>query len=138
MLRYFKHFAILEINITQILPFVRDAVRICYFNITISWKRNVFYQNRSAHVISFKLRSWKILTLKISLKRIFTSSSMIKYLYILAWKLLTIKAITVLRTLVKPVLSREFKFWKKVLSISLSYTPHAEMNMFLGVVKLLS
>ena len=33
---------------------VSDTLRICCFNITISSKRYVFYQNGSMHVISFK------------------------------------------------------------------------------------
>ena len=33
---------------------ISDALRICYLNITISWKRYVFYRNGSTHVISFK------------------------------------------------------------------------------------
>ena len=32
---------------------VRDALRICCFNFTISWKRYVFYRNGSVHAISF-------------------------------------------------------------------------------------
>ena len=32
---------------------VYDDLYICCFNITISWKRYVFYQNASVHVISF-------------------------------------------------------------------------------------
>ena len=71
MLCYFKCVAIFR---GKIYPnrSVRDALRIDYLNITISWKRYVFNWNGSVHVISVKWGSWK--TFKITSKRIFTSS----------------------------------------------------------------
>ena len=49
----FNGVAILEINFTQIDESVM-LFAFYYFNIIISWKRYVFYWNRSVHVILFK------------------------------------------------------------------------------------
>ena len=80
MLRYFKRVTIYPNRS------VHDAFRIFYLCITISWKWCVFYWNGSVHVISFKSESWKTLTFKISLKRIFTCSSVIEYSPMCWWQ----------------------------------------------------
>ena len=53
MLRYFKRVAIFR---DKHYPnrSVRDAFRVCCFGITISWKRCVFYEVVSVHVISYQ------------------------------------------------------------------------------------
>ena len=75
---YFKCVVILlEIYFTQTEASM-TLFGFCCFNITTSWKQYVFYLNGYVHGSSKGLE--KTLTFKISLKRIFTSSSVIEYL----------------------------------------------------------